>query len=250
MSHRPYPPPASPPLMNMRWNTLLFAHWRVDADTLRSLIPPALALDTFAGDAWIAVVPFTMSHTYPVLAPVNVPRVSDFVELNVRTYVTLGGKSGVFFFSLDAASRIAVRLARRFFFLPYMDAEMKCDKLPLPLGEGWGEGIAYQSHRTHKGEPPADFEATYQPCGPAFSAQPGSLEYFLSARYCLYSADKHGNVYRGEIDHADWPLQPAECEITCNTLTTPINIALALKPDHLLYVQQLDVVAWALQRCA
>ena len=250
MSHRPYPPPATSPLMNMRWNTLLFAHWRVDAATLRPLIPPALSLDTFAGSAWIAVVPFTMSHTYPVLAPVNVPRVSDFVELNVRTYVTLDGKPGVVFFSLDAASRIAVRLARRFFYLPYMDAEMKCETLPHPSPLPKGEGVRFTSHRTHKGEPPADFEATYQPCGPAFSAQPGTLEYFLSARYCLYAADRHGNVYRGEIDHADWPLQPAQCDIRCNTMTAPIGLHLSPTPDHLLYVQQLDVVAWALQKCA
>lgn len=235
--------------MNMRWNTLLFAHWRVDADALRPLIPPALALDTFDGSAWIAAVPFTMSRTYPVLAPVNVPRVSDFVELNVRTYVTFDGKPGVWFFSLDAASQIAVRLARRFFFLPYMDAEMKCEVSPHPSPLPLGEEVRFTSYRTHRGEPPAAFEATYAPCGPAFSAQPGSLEYFLTARYCLYAGDAHGNVYRGEIDHADWPLQPAQADIRCNTMTESFNVNLSRTPDHLLYVRQLDVVAWPLQKC-
>jgi uncharacterized protein len=235
--------------MNMRWNTLLFAHWRVDVDALRPLIPPALSLDIFDGSAWIAVVPFTMSHTHPVLAPVNVPHVSDFVELNVRTYVTREGKPGVWFFSLDAASRIAVRLARRFFHLPYMDAEMKCEvglhPNPLPRGEG----VNYTSRRTHKGEPPAAFEAGYQPCGPMFSAQPGSLEYFLTARYCLYAGDAQGKVYRGEVDHADWPLQPAQCDIRCNTMTDPIGLHLSPVPQHCLYVHQLNVVAWSLQQC-
>lgn len=249
-SHRPYPPPASQPLMNMRWNTLLFAHWRVPVEALRPLIPPALSLDTFAGSAWIAVVPFTMSRTHPVLAPVNVPRVSDFVELNVRTYVTCDGRPGVWFFSLDAASRIAVRLARRFFYLPYMDAEMKCEVSPHPSPSPAEEVVRFASCRTHQGEPPANFEATYQPCGPAFSAQPGSLEYFLSARYCLYAGDARGSVYRAEVDHADWPLQPAQGDIRCNTMSSPIGLNLSRTPDHLLYVQQLDVVAWALQKCA
>lgn len=250
-SHRPYPPPATLPLMNMRWNMLLFAHWRVDADVLRPHIPPALSLDTFDGSAWIAVVPFTMSQTHPVLAPVNVPRVSDFVELNVRTYVMHDGKPGVWFFSLDAASRIAVRLARRFFHLPYMDAEMKCESMPTPVPSRWTGGqIRYTSRRTHKGELPATFEADYQPCGPAFSAQPGSLEYFLTARYCLYAADRTGNVYRSEVDHADWPLQPAQCDIRCNTMTEPIGLHLPQEPAHLLYVHQLDVVAWPLAKCA
>jgi uncharacterized protein YqjF (DUF2071 family) len=249
-NHRPYPPPATPPLMNMRWNTLLFAHWRVDAAALRPLIPPALSLDTFDGSAWIAIVPFTMSHTHPVLAPVNVPRVSDFVELNVRTYVTRDGKPGVWFFSLDAASRFAVRVARRLFFLPYMDAEMECEFMPTPNpSRQTGGEISYTSRRTHKGEPPAAFEATYGPCGPAWSAQPGSLEYFLTARYCLYAGDAQGHVYRGEVDHADWPLQPAQCDIRINTMTAPISLHLSPTPDHLLYVRQLDVVAWALQKC-
>jgi uncharacterized protein YqjF (DUF2071 family) len=233
----------------MRWNTLLFAHWRVDADVLRPHIPPALSLDTFDGSAWIAVVPFTMSHTHPVLAPVNVPRVSDFVELNVRTYVTCDGKPGVWFFSLDAASRFAVRVARRLFYLPYMDAEMQCEVSPHPSPLPEGEGVRYTSHRTHKGEPPAEFEAEYQPCGPVFSAQPGSLEYFLTARYCLYASDAHANVYRGEVDHADWPLQPAQCNIRCNNMTEPIGLHLPQEPAHLLYVHQLDVVAWSLQKC-
>lgn len=245
IDHRSYPAPDTPFVMHMTWRDLLFMHWRVPAEALRPLIPPALALDEFDGSAWIAVVPFRMSGVRPRLAP-SVPGVSDFPELNVRTYVTAEGKPGVWFFSLDAANRLAVRVARRFFHLPYMDAEMSCDSPPHPGPLPHGERVQYHSRRTHAGEPPAEFAATYGPTGEVFHAQPDSLEHFLTARYCLYAADKHGHVYRGEIDHADWPLQPAEAEVERNTMTDPIGLASLGEPQHLLFVRKLDVVAWLL----
>lgn len=228
--------------MHMAWLDLLFAHWRVPSAALRPLIPPALELDEFDGSAWIAVVPFRMSGVRPRFGP-SVPGLSDFPELNVRTYVTAEGKPGVWFFSLDAANRLAVRAARRVFHLPYMDAEMVCLDAPSPLGRG----VKYSSRRTHKGEPPAEFAATYGPTGEVFHAQPSSLEYFLTARYCLYAGDRHGNVYRSEIDHADWLLQPAAAEIERNTMTDPIGLASLGEPQHLLFVHKLDVVAWLLR---
>jgi hypothetical protein len=241
--HRPYPAPPTPFVMHMMWLDLLFAHWRVPAAVLRPLIPPALALDEFDGSAWIGVVPFRMSGVRPRLAP-SVPGLSDFPELNVRTYVTKDGKPGVWFFSLDAANRLAVRAARRVFHLPYMDAEMVCLDAPSPNPSPLGRGVKYSSHRTHKGEPPADFAAAYGPTGEVFHAQPGSLEHFLTARYCLYAADAQGRVYRGEIDHPDWPLQPAWAEIERNTMTGPIGLTLPADRPHLLFTRKLDVVAW------
>jgi uncharacterized protein YqjF (DUF2071 family) len=237
--------------MNMRWHTLLFMHWPVPAEALRPFIPAQLPIDIFDGSAWIGVVPFTMSHVYPTLAPVSVPKLSAFAELNVRTYVTLDGKPGVWFVSLDCENKIAVRLARQFFHLPYMDAVMKCEQLPLPLGEGWGEGggITYSSQRIHKGEPPAELVMRYRPAGPVMNAMPGSLEYFLTARYCLYSADKQQNIYRCEIDHGPWPLQPAACEVERNTMTEQIHLTLPAMQPHLLYAHQVDMVAWTLQKC-
>jgi hypothetical protein len=228
--------------MHMAWLDLLFAHWRVPSAALRPLIPPALELDEFDGSAWIAVVPFRMSGVRPRFGP-SVPGLSDFPELNVRTYVTKDGKPGVWFFSLDATNRLAVRAARRFFHLPYMDAEMACQPSPDPSRIAGGE-ISYKSRRTHKGEPPADFAAAYGPTGEVFYAQPGSLEYFLTARYCLYAADAQGRVYRGEIDHPDWPLQPAWAEIERNTMTNPIGLTLPDDKPHLLFARKLDVVAW------
>jgi hypothetical protein len=237
---RPYPPPESPHVMHMTWRDLLFMHWRVPAEALRPRIPAGLPIDTFDGSAWIAVVPFMMLGTRPRFGP-RLPPVSDFPELNVRTYVTRDGKPGVWFFSLDAANPLAVRVARRFFKLPYVDAEMTCQSVPAP--GPWGDGVRYASHRTHRGEPPADFSAHYRPAGAAFNAVPGTLEHFLTARYCLYAADKHGAILRAEIHHADWPLQPAEVEVDHNTMLAPLGLAPADAP-HLLFARKLDVVAW------
>jgi uncharacterized protein YqjF (DUF2071 family) len=133
-----------------------------------------------------------------------------------------------------------------------MDAVMKCEVDPSPTPRPsrlTGGGIGYTSRRIHKGEPPAELLMRYRPDGPVFNATPDSLEYFLTARYCLYSADKQQNVYRCEIDHGPWPLQPAECEIERNTMTEPINLKLPHLQPHLLYAHQVDMVGWALQKC-
>ena len=232
--------------MHMSWHGLLFMHWRVPVAALRPHIPAALPIDTFDGSAWIGVVPFYMRDVRPRFSP-SLPRLSNFAELNVRTYVTLDGRPGVWFISLDCENPLAVRAARRLFFLPYMDAVMSVDRTPLPSGEGLGAGgIAYQSRRFHAGAPPADFAARYHPTSEVFHAQPGTLEDFLTARYCLYSADKQGTlrVYRGEIDHPAWPLQRAEAEVERNTMTEQISLVLPNEPPHLLFAKQLDVVAW------
>ncbi len=191
--------------MRMTWSELLFAHWSVDPKHLAGFIPKGLHLDTFNGQAWVGVVPFLMSD---VAQGVVLPSPSsvDFLELNVRTYVIHDGKPGVWFFSLDAENPVAVRVARTTFHLPYMDAAMS-------LSGNESTSISYCSERTHRGEPPANFEANYAPVGDSFYAQPGTLEHWLTARYCLYSADRRGRLYRGEIDHPPWTLAAARCEI-------------------------------------
>src|SRR5919204_5477516 len=122
-SHRPYPMPAGSWIMAQRWSHLLFAHWPVDIDALRAIVPPSLPLDTFDGAAWLSIVPFYLSHLRPRWLPA-LPWVSAFPELNVRTYVTLGGKPGIYFFSLDAGSPLAVAGARAIYRLPYFRASM------------------------------------------------------------------------------------------------------------------------------
>jgi len=210
-------------------------HWPVREGVLRPLIPPALALDTFDGSAWLGVVPFRMSGVRPRFLP-KVPWLSDFLELNVRTYVSAEGKPGIWFFSLDAHNPIAVRVARATFHLPYFDAEMSCHVV--------GEEVRYRSVRTHRPAPPAKFAVRYRPAGDPFESRAGTLENFLTERYCLYAADNTGNVRRGEIHHHLWPLQPAEVEIETVAMTQQIGVTLPERAPILHFSKRLDALAW------
>ncbi|MDQ3832089.1 MAG: DUF2071 domain-containing protein [Actinomycetota bacterium] len=238
--HRPYPLPKGAWVLRMRWLDLLFMHWPVPETSLRSLVPPALKLDTFDGSAWLGITPFRMERTHPRFLPA-VPWLSSFPELNVRTYVTVEGKPGIWFFSLDAGNPIAVRLARATFSLPYFDAEMS--------SRASGGEVRYRSVRTHKGAPPARFAASYRSTGEPFRSRPGTLEYFLTERYCLYSADVRGRrVWRGDIHHLPWPLQEAESELEEFQMTAQIGVTLPDAKPLLHYARCLDVVAWPPRR--
>lgn len=237
MSYRPYAAPTAKPIMYQSWHDLLFMHWPVATTVLRPYIPQALEIDTFENQAWIAVVPFRMSNIYPRgLFPV--PYLSAFPELNVRTYVIKDSKPGVWFFSLEAANPIAVSLARRFFKLPYFNANMQCINNH--------EHFSYSSFRTHKHAPYCEFRAGYEATNPPFIAAKGSLEYFLTARYCLYTSDQAGKLYRGEIDHEPWQLQKAQAAIEANTMTANLQIALESQP-LLHFSKSIDVRIWGLE---
>ena len=218
--------------MGMQWRDLLFAHWPVPASGLRELIPRDLEIDTFDGDGWVGVVPLTMANVHARC----LPQVRNFPELNLRTYVRYRDKPGVWFFSLDAHSPFAVWSARTFFHLPYFKARMTC----APQHDSF----QYTSHRTHKHAASADFVARYRPTGAEFHSQHGTLEQFLTERYCLYTIDAQHRIRCGEIHHVPWPLQPAEIEIETNTLALASQIALPDIAPHCLYARELDVVAW------
>jgi uncharacterized protein len=237
--HRPYPLPKGPWALFMRWHDLLFMHWPVLEDALRPLIPPALRLDTFEASAWLGITPFRMSGVAPRFLP-SVPPLSNFPELNVRTYVTAGGKPGIWFFSLDAHNPVAVRLARATFSLPYYDARMSCDVV--------GDEVHYGSVRTHRGAKEARFTGRYQSVGDSFNSRTGTLEHFLTERYCLYSVDKRGNVYRGDIHHHPWPLQRAEAEVESLAMTEQIGVALPETEPLLHFSRRLDTLAWPPRR--
>jgi uncharacterized protein YqjF (DUF2071 family) len=239
--HRPYPVPDGPWALYMSWRDLLFMHWPVHAGVLQPYIPPALRLDTFDGSAWLSVTPFRMKGTRPRLLP-GVAPLSNFPELNVRTYVTAEGKPGIWFFSLDAANPVAVRLARATFRLPYFDAGMSC-RLE-------GDGVRYRSVRTHRGAPRAEFEARYRPVGEPSESRPGTLEYFLTERYCLYAADGRGTVLRGEIQHHPWSLRPAQAEVERLAMTEQIGVSLPEREPLLQFSGRLDVLAWPPRRIA
>jgi uncharacterized protein len=225
--------------MAQTWEDLLFAHWPLPPEIVRPTVPQPLPLDTYDGQAWIGVVPFQMTGVRPRGLPAA-PWLSAFPELNLRTYVTLEGKPGVYFYSLDAGNPVAVALARRFYHLPYFRARMDVRRQ--------GETIHYASTRTHPNAPPAAFEGSYRPTGPVFTAEPGSLARWLTERYCLYALGARQRVYRGEIHHDMWPLQPAEAEIVTNTLPPAFGLPEPESPPLLHFSRHLTMVAWTLQR--
>ncbi len=234
--------------ISMTWGDLAFLHWPVPAASLRERIPKELELDTFDGDAWIGVVPFEMRRTRFRFAP-PVPTATDFLELNLRTYVRHGDRAGVWFFSLDAESRLAVRGARASFALPYFNASMSS----RPAAGG---GFRYTSRRTHRGAPPADFAGSYGPTGPVFTAEPGTLEHFLTERYSLFSKVGYGVRYamrrcllRGDIQHVPWPLQGGEAELEVNDMFDLAGLELPrqvrLRPPVVHFASSIDVLAMA-----
>jgi uncharacterized protein YqjF (DUF2071 family) len=234
IAHRPWSLPAGLWIMEQKWHDLLFAHWPVSVDVLRPQIPAQLDIDTFDGQAWLAVVPFRMSGVRFRGTPA-LPWFSAFPELNVRTYVSCGGKAGVWFFSLDAGNPIAVALARAWFHLPYYRASMR-----LRERHGW---IAYSSCRKRSGAAPAVLEGRYRPVGPSFFARVGTLEHFLVERYCLYALGGQGRITRAEIHHPPWLLEGAQADLERNTMADSLGIALDGQP-LLHFARNQEVLVW------
>jgi len=221
--------------MRQEWYDLLFAHWPVSAAVLRPLVPKELTLDLRQGTAYVGVVPFVIRNLRPRGVP-PLPILSHFAEINVRTYVTIDDKPGVYFFSLDAENLSAVLGARLAYGLPYYKANFR-----IRRREGT---IDYESHRTVRPRP-ADFHATYRPCSPELPWRPidDSLERFLSERYCLYALIS-GHVYRTHIHHLPWPLQLAQAQIATNTMAEPLCLDFSSPPPLLHYSNFLDVLVW------
>lgn len=228
VDHRPWPAPDEPWVQAQTWVDLAFLHWRVDADELRRHVPQELELETFDGSAWLGVTPFVVTGFRPRGIP-PLPRLSTFPELNVRTYVTVEDKPGIWFCSLDAGSALAVEGAKRFYKLPYRHARMRCERID--------ERVHYES-AVHG----AAFSGSYRGEGKLFQAEPGSLEAFLVERYCLYTADG-GRVYRAEIHHAPWDLQHADVQVDLNTVAP---VELPDEPPHALFAPRQDTLVWPL----
>ena len=233
--HRPWPAPARSWFMRMVWHDLLFMHWRMPVEEMRASLPPGIELDTFEGEAWIGIVPFRMSGVAPRFVP-NLPWLSSFPELNVRTYVKVDGKPGVWFYSLDATNPIAVRGARRLFHLNYLDANIKSSK-----SKGW---IRYTSRRTHTNEPAAVLDLEYRAIGDSFLAQPGTLLDWLTSRYCLYVTAPKSSILRGEIDHPPWSLSDGQAIVHSNTMLNGLGLELPADEPLIHFAHKTSVVAW------
>src|SRR3954451_8942710 len=237
-AHRPSPLPGGPWLQGQTWQDLLFAHWPLPAEALRPAVPPELPIDTFDGVAWLGVTPFQVTGARPRGTP-PVPILSSFLETNVRTYTTIGGRPGIWFLSLDAASTLAVLGARRSYRLPYFRARMSATRR--------GDRIDY---RTTPAAAAASLAVSYQPSGAVFQAEPGTLEHFLTERYCLYALDERHRILRAEIHHPPWPLQAATATIAENTMSAPYRIGLGSEPALLHFARRQDVVVWPLRPAA
>ena len=239
--HRPFPVPEKPWVMRQEWHDLLFAHWALDPDLIRPLVPAQLPLDLWQGQAYLAVAPFVVRDLRPRGMP-SLWGISNFPEVNVRTYVTVEDKPGVYFFSLDAGNLSAVIGARVTYRLPYYPARMR-----IANTDG---RFVYTSRRVARQNRPdnPELRITYSPCGDVLPWEPPSqsLERFLTERYCLYTV-RTGRIFRANIHHAPWPLQPATAEIEKNTMTVPLNVALEGKP-LLHFSRFLDVLVWSPER--
>lgn len=236
--------------MRMRWRHLLFAHWPIDAEALRPLVPPLLDIDTFDGRAWVGLIPFTMTDVSPRLLPrMPLRGVTDFHECNVRTYVYPRGckddpaAHGVWFFSLDAASRIAVWGARRFFCLPYFNARMSLRRE--------GDVMDYGVQRLTPNSP--SLHCRWRALEALPPPRRGDLAHFLTERYCLYAVKRERGgslaLHRGRIAHSPWPLRQAELLSMADSLVRAAGIDIDRSIAPVLYhADQLDVRAWWLER--
>ena len=231
--HRPLPLPARPWTSSQSWRDLLFMHWRVPVEQIRPWVPSRLDVQQRDGSAWIAVVPFRMAGVRPRGLP-PVPGLSAFPELNVRTYVECDGVPGIWFLSLDATNPVAIWAARRFFRLPYHRARMALEPA--------GDAVRYSSERVD--ESSARFRARYRAVSPVAEPRPGSLEYWLTERYCLFSQSLDGGLNRVDVHHHPWPLRTAEAKVETNTMLDPYGIDVSESDPLLHFASRLDVAVW------
>ncbi len=237
MNETSYQPsrPHGRPAIRMTWQTLLFAHWRLPPETLRPRVPQALEIDTFDGSAWMGLIPFTMPRFHHRWLP-WIPTASSFHECNVRTYVRYRGEPGVLFFSLDAASRLAVWAARRVWRLPYVFARISLEQE--------GDVVRYSVDRD--GDPAARMRCIWRTGPTRARARPGELDHFLTERYMLYTTDRRGRPRRGRIWHEPWPRRDAELIELDDGLVKAAGITVPEEAPVVWCADRLEVEAWPL----
>jgi uncharacterized protein YqjF (DUF2071 family) len=234
LDHRPWPIPDRRWTWRQSWCDLLFAHWPIPTAKLQPLVPRPLEVQEFDGISWVGIVPFRMQGVMRRPLP-DLPYFSAFPELNLRLYVEVEDRPGVWFLSLDAANAFAVWAARRFFHLPYFHSRIRLSGLPTE--------VKYKSFR--RADPRGtEFEVTYRPTGEPYESKPGSLEHWLTERYCLYAQSPKGQIYRAEVHHHPWPLQRAKASIIKNDLLQPHGIEVSGPPPLLHFSRRIDVVVW------
>jgi uncharacterized protein YqjF (DUF2071 family) len=231
------PTPSMPWIMFQSWRNLLFASWPLPVDAVRSLVPAALEIDTFDGQAWVSVVPFGVADLHWRDLP-PIPDSENYLELNLRTYVTYAGVSAVYFLSLDCTAELAVWVAKHFYDVPFYEAQINCVQQ---------DGTFYfTSQRTSS--PPASFVAGYTPVGDPAPLAPGTLDSFLAERYSLFVADPQGSLHRCDIRHAPWMMQAAQANFKVDTIASAFGITLPDTPPHLAFAAKTDTLIWPLEK--
>lgn len=225
--------------MRQTWRNLLFAHWPVSPALLRPYLPARLEVDTFEGQAWLGVVPFTMSKIRPLSLPA-VPGLHELHELNLRTYAQLDGVPGVWFLSLDATLPLGVWAARTLFHLPYLHARIHITQA--------GNSLRAIAERTHRGAAPATFAATWTPGAALPPSRPGTLQHFLTERYHLYTggadlqnAVRGSSLWRGHLYHEPWALREATLSEWQSTLAESHGLPAPVGAPLLYAADALDV---------
>lgn len=234
-SHRPWDLPKLPWTMKQTWSDLLFAHYSIKFEVLRKLVPEGLTLDSYNGTYWIGVVPFRMSGVRLRGLP-PIPGTDQFPELNVRTYVTIDGKPGVFFFSLDAANWLAVKGAKTLYHLPYWYADMEMNISAT--------NNVFKCKRRH--DPEIELACSYRPISEPFQPTKGSFEEWMVERYCFYTLNSSGVPLRCDILHVPWVIQKAQAEFKHNTILSKQGIAVESDLPILHFAKKIEIRAWPL----
>ncbi len=237
LDHRPWPIPRRRWTMLQTWEDLLFLHWPISVESIRASVPSSLHIDTFEGQAWIALVPFRLRHLRLRGLP-PIPGTSNFLELNVRTYVTRDAKPGVWFFSLDASRRLAVCCARAWYGLPYFLADLRLTRRE--------DGIEFASRRSPSGSR-AELTCNYRPGESLYGGKDSPLARWLTERYCLYSVDGRGRTLRGEIHHRPWSLRKADVSLAANTMLSAQGLPQPGMPPLAHFSATMEAVFWSPQ---
>ncbi len=210
------------------WRELLFLHWRVPTEAMRAVVPAPLSLDLWDGAAWIGLVPFLMRDVRPSWWPSAFA--FNFLECNLRTYVHVDGVPGVYFFSLEASSFLAVKAARIGWGLPYHHAEMAHRRD--------GQSAHFETTRRADG---TRFAVDYDVGEPLGPSAPGTLEHFFLERYLLYS-EKGGRLVRGQVHHPPYPAHAATVRSWEDGLVPAIGLpALEGEPELVHFAPGVDV---------
>ena len=233
--HRPYPLPTGPWVQQQEWSNLLFAHWPAPVDVIRRLVPDRLEIELWEDTAWLGITAFCIRGARLRGTPA-LPLLSTFPEVDVRTYVRLGDRPGVFFLSLHAPNPVIAAAARLVYHMPYVGAAVTC--------EVEGDTVRLRSCREEAGGTPTEWDAAYRPTSEPFEAQPGTRDHFLIDRWALYTEDGEGRLYRAEIHRPPWQVQHAEAEILKNTLAEAHGIRLPEQEPLLHFSRGVDARIW------